>query len=192
MLSRCPFAAVESVTVSVVDGVPEARSGEPAVRENQSTDPSLKIIFEFLEERQLPPDEVAARELTASRSQNAVLDGVLYHVEPDKTLRLIPTAPDRRRLFEDVHGGAFGGHLRDAKVHSQLSRHYWWKGMSSDIGSWCRSCLVCASRRVGTPIRPPLVPIPVAGAFDRVGVDVIQLQLSQKGNKYASVYGLLD
>ena len=35
---------------------------------------------------------------------------------------------------------------------------------------------------------PPLLPIPVAGPFDRVGVDVLQLPNSAHGNRYAIVF----
>ena len=34
----------------------------------------------------------------------------------------------------------------------------------------------------------PLVPIPVNGPFDRVGVDIIQFPRSQSGKKYAVVF----
>jgi len=70
------------------------------------------------------------------------MEGVLYYVETDKTLHLIPPESDRRRLLEEVHSGTFGVHLRDAKVHGELSKHYWWPKMRSDISKWCQSCLV--------------------------------------------------
>ena len=79
-------------------------------------------------------------------------------------------------------------HLRYAKVYGQLSRHYWWPRMRSDIVEWCRSCLTCARRRIGRQERPPLTPIPVAGSFDRIGVDVIQFNKSSSGNRYAAVF----
>ena len=46
-------------------------------------------------------------------------DGTLYRVEADKSLRIIPPAGDRQKLFEEVHGGLFGEHLREAKMHSE-------------------------------------------------------------------------
>ena len=46
----------------------------------------------------------------------------------------------------------------------------------------------CASRQVGRVIKPPLTPIPVAGPFDRVGVDVIQFPKSYEGNQYGIVF----
>ena len=40
---------------------------------------------------------------------------------------------------------------------------------------------------MGRPVHP-LTPIPVAGPFDRVGVDVIRFPPSQRGNKYAIAF----
>ncbi len=60
--------------------------------------------------------------------------------------------------------------------------------MRSDILRWCKACLKCASRRIGRAEKPPLTPIPVAGPFDRVGVDVIQFPTSYDGNQYAVVF----
>ena len=66
---------------------------------------------------------------------------------------MIPPESDRKRLFEEVHGG-----------------------------------VLCARRQVGQRIRPPLTPIPVAGPFDRVGVDVLHFPKSAAGNQYAVVF----
>jgi len=60
--------------------------------------------------------------------------------------------------------------------------------MHRDVTSWCRACEVCASRQVGKPIKPYLTPIPVAGAFDRVGVDVIKFPKSKSAMQYAIVF----
>ena len=40
-------------------------------------------------------------------------DGTLYHLEPDKTLRVVPLGGSCS------HVGAFGGHLREVKIHSE-------------------------------------------------------------------------
>ena len=61
------------------------------------------------------------------------------HLEPDKTLRVVPPNMDRDKLFHEAHDGRFGGHLRYAKIHGQLGRHYWWPGMRRDIRDRCRT-----------------------------------------------------
>jgi len=101
---------------------------------------------------ELPEDEKKARELVMGKSQFEIKDGVLYHIEKDKTLRVVPPANSRKELFDDVHKGVFGAHLRSAKIHSQLAQHYWWLSMRADIDHWVHACMVCASRHID-PIR---------------------------------------
>ena len=60
--------------------------------------------------------------------------------------------------------------------------------MRADIAKWTKSCQICATRNVGKPVHPPLIPIPVAGPFDKVGVDVIRFPPNQRGNTYAVVF----
>jgi len=90
--------------------------------------------------------------------------------------------------MEEAHGGAMAGHLQDMKIYSQLQKHYWWPNMRADIRKRCQSCLVCASCHVGQAQKPPLSPIPVAGPFDCIGVDIIQFLCSYDGKKYAVVF----
>ena len=60
--------------------------------------------------------------------------------------------------------------------------------MRKEVIHLCRSCETCASRNVGKPIKPYLIPIPVTGPFDRVGVDVIKFPCSSRGKRYAIVF----
>ena len=136
----------------------------------------------------MPNDDKNTRELLLSRAQYHMEEGVLYYVESDKTLCLIPPAGDRKHLFEEAHSGKFGAHLRDAKVHGELSKHYRWPRMRANISEWCQGCLVCATRQPGRAVQPPLTPIPVGGSFHWVGIDVIQFVKSHSGNQYAILF----
>ena len=178
----------ESLVAAIEYPQDASKSGESSLGARQRGDQELLEIFEYLEQRKLPEDEKRAKELALTGQQYVILDKVLYYVSRDDTLRIIPPHSDRRSLFDEVHGGPFGGHLRDAKIHGELNKRYWWKGMRSDVIRWCQSCLVCASRHVGQAVRAPLTPIPVAGPFDRVGVDVLKLPKSSSGNQYAVVF----
>ena len=165
-----------------------AKDGEDTFRKRQREDPELLPMMEYLETGTLPEEEKRARAVALSSDRFELEEGILYHVEADKTLRVVLAECDRRQVFDEAHGGAFGGHLREAKMLGQLARHYWWPKMRADISRWCRQCVICASRHVGKPVRPPLTPIPVAGPFDRVGVDILQLPKSTSGNRYAVVF----
>ena len=93
-----------------------------------------------------------------------------------------------KKLIREAHGGKLAGHLQDTKIYGQLGKSYWWPGMRKEVTHLCRSCETCASRNVGKPIKPNLTPIPVAGPFDRVGVDVIKFPCSSRGKRYAIVF----
>ena len=116
-------------------------------------------------------------------------EGVLYYVETDKTLCLIPPAGDRKHLFEEAHSGKFGAHLRDAKVHGDITAR--WPRMRANISEWCQGCLAyaCVTHQPGRAVQPPLTPISVEGPFHWVGVNVIQFMKSpHSGNQYAIVF----
>jgi hypothetical protein len=193
-LSRSPLPAGENSNMGDTEGVlatlqpEEETEPEMDLPSIQRRDEDLAAIIEYLETGILPSDEKVARTLVLSKSQYVLEDDVLYKVEQDSTLRVIPPKDQRERLFKDAHGGVFGAHLSGTKVHSELRHHYWWAGMRSDITRWTRGCLVCNTHSPGRAVRAPLAPIPVAGPFDRVGVDVIQFPRSNNGNQYAVVF----
>ena len=74
--------------------------------EQQDKDPELKQWKDYLSSGKLPEDEKKAKELVLGRSQFEVKDGVLYHVEKDKTLRVFLPSNSRNSL---VNLADFGG-----------------------------------------------------------------------------------
>ena len=115
-------------------------------------DPEISEIVEFLEDGVLPDNDQRARELTLTQAQYEVIDDVLYHIKPDKTLQIVLPTVDQKVVFDEVHSGILGAHLREAKIHGQLSKHYWWPRMRADINIWCRECKTCATHNVGQSI----------------------------------------
>ena len=95
----------------------------------QQRDAELAPTIKYLETGTLPLDDKDARQIAISSGQYTLEDNILYHVEDDGTLRVIPPADQRERLFTEAHGGKFGAHLSAAKVYSKIRGHYWWVGM---------------------------------------------------------------
>ena len=132
-LSRCPLPPNCEQAASETDGVIGTEADLAAC---QRQDKELAPVICYLETGLLPDDERLARTITLSASKYVLEDDVLYQVEQDSTLCIIPPTDQREKLFQEAHGGVFGAHLSDVKVHSELQRHYWWSGMRRDITGW--------------------------------------------------------
>ena len=78
-------------------------------------------------------EDKEARELILGKTRCVVIDDTFYHVSADISLRIVLPKEDRLLVFHEVHQGRFAGHLRDAKVHNQIGKTYWWPNMHSDI-----------------------------------------------------------
>lgn len=190
-LSRNPtgtvcVCAVDTSTEGDLDSLPSPEAEKlTEIQCAQREDSSLAAMCSYLEHGTLPADEKMAKELVIESRYYDVIQGVLYYEPPTIPGRLCVPEKLHRSLLQEAHGTCFSGHFAFKKVYDRLRRHYWWKGMRADVHRFCRSCLVCASRKgTGRPIRPPLTSIPVGGPFHKVGVDVLQLPLTTSGNRY--------
>ena len=158
------------------------------LREEQLQDSDLKLFFDYLEQGLAPEDEKIARRMAAEKSLYEIVDGVLFHVERDGTLKLIPPSQRRKPLITDLHGGVTGAHLGIEKTLGRARTHYWWESMRQDVRDLCTNCSVCRSRRSGHAPIVPLRPIPVGGPWECVGVDVLHLPRTRSGKNYLVVF----
>ena len=92
----------------------------------QIYDRSLDIIVDYISKDILWENEKEEHRVILSRQKFTVLDGILYHIEDDKTLIVVIPKADREHLFTEVHTWTFREHLREAKIYIQLPWHYWW------------------------------------------------------------------
>ncbi len=118
----CAKTRAPPLVAAVGVPLPSSQGGESdaetTLGEKQLQDPQRGEIIRYLVDGELPAEDKRARELLLGQPGFTVLEGVLYRIERDKTLKLIPPAVDRHQLYLEVHEGVFSGHLRQAKVHS--------------------------------------------------------------------------
>ena len=141
----------------------------------------------ILEEKIVPTDERETRRLMLECKKIDIMDRVLHHEDAADSARwcVIVLKQLRETILAEAHSAIFSGHLSERKVYDRFQHNYWWHGMRADMRRFCRGCLNCASRKEpGRGVRPPLQPIPVKKPFHRVAVDVLQLPLTSRGNKY--------
>ena len=144
----------------------------------QQEDPEMASMFAYLVNGILPEGDKVSRRLVLESKH-----GVLYRensVVPGRWCLVVPKEL-RTQLLTEPH--------QSIEKFDRLRRQYWWKGMKRDVTSFCRSCLVCASRKGGhKTFKLPLAPIPVGGPFHRATVDILQLPLAADGNRHVAVF----
>lgn len=93
------------------------------------------------------------------------------------------------RIMQESHRGPMGAHFSGNRLFNTLARHRWWEGMYADTINYVRNCPEClvvsGAGRVATP---PLHPIPVDQPFQIVGVDIMDLPVTTRGNKHVLVF----
>ena len=109
--SRVLLANMQPAQASAKDGdtpldVPTTTSftEAPSMEERQCTDPELAPIIEYNQTGTLPEGEATCG-LALAWSQYEVIEGILYHLEPDKTLQVVLPKSDWKRVFDEVHSG---------------------------------------------------------------------------------------
>jgi hypothetical protein len=156
----------------------------------QWKDPEVREILEYTERGKLPENVHRARRLVSEGSVFVTVDGVLYYIDPRRGNRRRVVVPKqlRRQILEETHSSRFAGHFSGRRLYVTLVLHWWWRGMSQDAADFVRSCPECAvatgARRRN---RPPLQPIPVSRPFQILGIDVMDLPPTERGNRHVVV-----
>ena len=168
------------------------------IRELQRRDPELSEMIDFLESDNLPfSDKKAQNILLTSDRFYLDKDGLLYHLDRNQKLsardsfsQLVVPQSMKFEILSNVHDHVSGAHSGTHKTFHKLKQRYWWKGMFLDTDHWCKSCTECSMRKTPRNFKKaPLLPLPVANAFEQVAVDVLgPFPVSRKGNRYVVVF----
>ena len=155
----------------------------------QAKDPAVKELYEFLQSGKLPEDTVKARKMALRQSQFAIVDGIVYYVDP-KTSHKRAVVPShlQERILREAHSGSYSGHFSGRRLYNSLTSSWWWEGMYSDAEKLAKACPECAiAMGTGRKKRQPLHPIPVLRPFQILGIDVMDLPVTEKGNRHVIV-----
>ena len=159
------------------------------VQAEQRKDKDLVKIIEFLTKQTMPTDPQGAKVVHNMATKGyMVVDGIQYYEGEEVPSRQCLVVPVhlRQKILDEYHDLHFSEHFVVKKMSQKLSQYFFWKGLKSDI---YKSCVTCAFvRGQGNHGRPPLVSIPVGGPFDCVGMDFMELDVTQDGNRYALVF----
>ena len=166
------------------------------LRDAQLNDPDIGPVLHAKEmtspsppsQREQSGKSITTRRLFQLWDQLVIRDGVLWRQSLDH-LQLVIPASKRNSIMEELHSGAFGGHLGLDKMMSKLKEQFYWPGHWNDVREWCRTCSVCASRKTPVPKnRAPLQSVSVGAPLQMVAMDILgPLPESTQGNSYVLV-----
>ena len=206
-LSRAPVGErsdeVAEVQVAMIDQCQDADLG-PADRDSresseldhiqamQESDSELSEIMELVGKRSSLPEGQAKKKKVANEFMHfEVIEGVLWYVDSARGSRprlVVPKAV-QEKVMAEMHSGPFGGHFAARGTYEKLARRYYWRGMYADVYRHCQGCLTCAAYRGGgRRTRAPLLPIKVGLPFEKVGVDILEMPVTDCGNRYIVVF----
>jgi hypothetical protein len=115
-------------------------------------------MMAYIKDGNLPADDNHAKRVVLERPHFDLADGILCHENPPFPSRWCTAVPREMResLMQEAHSGKFSGHFGEKRIYDLLRKSYWWPGIRTDVRTYCRACLVCATKR-GTErvCRPP-------------------------------------
>uniref|UniRef100_A0A914YC62 RNA-directed DNA polymerase n=1 Tax=Panagrolaimus superbus TaxID=310955 RepID=A0A914YC62_9BILA len=103
-----------------------------------------------------------------------------------RTVKIVPLKV-RKFLWEEKHGGIFGGHFGTKKIKTLLRNRYFWNNMGNDLAEWTKSCMQCFAHGSHRRDRPQLHPIKTDLPMQIVGMDIAEMPVSENGYKYMLV-----
>ena len=171
--------------------VPPLTSSYQDFSVEQAKDPEIQQLLCFIQHGTLPESNNSVCKVAAQAPFFTLVDGVLFFVNPKHRDRKQCVVPRhlQQTIMQEHHSSPMSGHFSGEKLYKVLSRHWWWQGMYGDVIAHCRSCpqyaIVNASGKIN---KPPLHPIPVERVFQIIGVDIMDLPLTENGNRHVVVF----
>ncbi len=91
-------------------------------------------------------------------------------------------------ILSQLHGSELAGHYGIQKTVQKALQSYFWPLMYRDISQYCKRCVVCQKDNNPIPKRKaPLKPVRAERPFEMIAVDILELGLTSKGNRYLLV-----
>lgn len=113
-----------------------------------------------------------------------IQDNILYKSTAHGDRIVLPLSL-RNTVLHQFHDSILSGHSGKRKVLIAVAKQYWWPNRRKFIFDYISSCLKCAERDSTPKTRVPLQSLPdTVQPFDRIGLDITELPMTSRGNKY--------
>ena len=154
---------------------------------------------EWVTEGSFPPPKKKENEEVQSRNspsgsvfdQMEIKDDILMvQLKREETANVVTLLP---RVYRDtvltmLHNDRTAGHLGVARTKERVLERFYWPTVEKDVREHCETCIQCQRRSHPTPLRQAGFRTEICSRpFERVALDITEMPMSSKGNKYALV-----
>ena len=191
-LSRCVQREVPSAATQL-----RTDRDKEEMHRAQHSDPVIKVIAEALHQSSVKPKgrkwhqppPISYRRMWP---QLTLVDGIVcrkYSPGPTSDTITVPILPPSLQLdaLYRSHDAPAAGHQGIEKTLERLRQKAYWVNMSQDVEKHCRQCQKCQRSKLPSPTRAPLVSVPIGKPWEMVAVDILEVPISYKGNRYLLV-----
>ena len=117
-----------------------------------------------------------------------IQDGVLCRLcspGPQQGLTTILPTSVVHDVLQQLHDDSFGDHLGIDKTADPVRERFYWHNYSKDIVEYIKTCDKCLRyRKSNRSERANIQSIPMGRSFEMVAMDILELPVTQRGNKY--------
>ena len=191
-LSRIPTESTTVCAITRQQQTPELTKEQAELKNAQQKHPLYAAISAKLKGQPLP-NSLSKEHRTYIRANwehFRLRKDILYYLDQMKQYLLVLPEAHAKKMFLEVHAGAFGGHLGPEKTLSRIQSKYFWPKMANDVKTWAQECIACEQRkRPHATTRVPLQSIPVAATpWHTAAMDIVgPLPTTPRLNKYILV-----
>lgn len=158
--------------------------------EAQQQDPGLKHLRQVCESGGKAPLKVLGawgKFVKGRLNQVRTMNGVIG-LKTGRGFRAFVPECMRSEILSMGHEHPSCGHMGQKRTTLRLRQRFTWPGMRRDVQRFCENCVVCQRRHRPSPApcAPMVTEIP-SRPFERIAVDITEMPLSSKGNRYALV-----
>lgn len=175
--------------------------GSSYLRSQQEEDSDIKTVLSWgigskrPTFRDIEGQSPAVKDLWSKFDKLVLRNGVLYiEWEDDQkaevTLKLVVPWKSVNEILFGLHSSPTGGHLGVSKTLGKVAERFYWFGMRRDVENYVANCMECVTRKnPNRTAKAPLQPHYSGAPFEKIAIDILEVPVSDKGNKYIVVIG---
>lgn len=176
-------------TPSKVTGKREEQTAPSSLLNAQAADPTLSTLREAIERNVKPrPSEFTAWSVLRKYWDRVRVQSGAIGIGSGRRFQAAVPRSIRTEVIRLAHDDPSSGHMGRRRTTARVKARFVWPGMNEDVRRFCASCTQCQRRHRPAPKRrAPLVTESTSQPFERIAMDITEMPLSSRGNRYALV-----